>query len=186
MFNLVITVGELNADRSNFRYGQLSDTVHQHGACPFKVDFKQRVAEPREAVRGFIARTQFYMHDRYNLRMSEQQQKLFMAWNESYPPSPWEVRRHDRIAAIMGHTNPFLTGEASWSLNQDNRGAGVEDETVSQSDTDNVIRGNRNSKVYHLPEGCPSYTRVSEHNIVPFDSQAQAEAAGYRKAGNCR
>lgn len=37
-----------------------------------------------------------------------------------------------------------------------------------------VIRGNRNSKVYHLPEGCPSYDRISERNIVEFQSEAEA------------
>ena len=46
------------------------------------------------------------------------------------------------------------------------------------------VRGNRNSKIYHLPS-CPSYARVGEHNRVPFESEAAARGAGYRKAGNC-
>ena len=46
------------------------------------------------------------------------------------------------------------------------------------------IIGNRNSKVYHLP-GCAGYSRVSDKNQVKFDTAAQAEAAGYRLAGNC-
>jgi type VI secretion system secreted protein VgrG len=46
--------------------------------------------------------------------------------------------------------------------------------------------GNRNSHVYHLPQGCPSYNRVTAKNRVPFNSEAEAQAAGYRKAGNCR
>ena len=55
----------------------------------------------------------------------------------------------------------------------------------AEEDTAPVI-GNRNSKVYHLPIGCPSYSQVSEKNRVSFDSEAEAEAAGYRRAGNCR
>jgi endonuclease YncB( thermonuclease family)/methylphosphotriester-DNA--protein-cysteine methyltransferase len=46
------------------------------------------------------------------------------------------------------------------------------------------IIGNKNSKVYHLP-GCPSYSRVSEKNQVRFSNAEEAEAAGYKRAGNC-
>jgi len=48
------------------------------------------------------------------------------------------------------------------------------------------VIGNRNSRVYHLPTGCPSYDLVREHNRVSFQTAAQAEQAGFRLAGNCR
>lgn len=48
-----------------------------------------------------------------------------------------------------------------------------------------AVRGNRKSKIYHRPD-CPSYNRVSEKNRVEFSSAAEAAAAGYRIAGNCR
>jgi hypothetical protein len=47
-----------------------------------------------------------------------------------------------------------------------------------------VVRGNRRSKVYHLPH-CPGFTAVSPANIVTFASEADAQQAGYHKAGNC-
>jgi endonuclease YncB( thermonuclease family) len=47
------------------------------------------------------------------------------------------------------------------------------------------IVGNRNSKKYHL-EGCPGFRDVSEKNRVVFKSVEEAEAAGYKRAGNCR
>ncbi|MCA9774264.1 MAG: endonuclease/exonuclease/phosphatase family protein [Myxococcales bacterium] len=46
------------------------------------------------------------------------------------------------------------------------------------------IIGNARSKVYHLP-GCPSYAAVGAGNRRPFASEAEAIAAGYRRAGNC-
>ncbi|WP_444544382.1 sunset domain-containing protein [Pseudomonas brenneri] len=46
--------------------------------------------------------------------------------------------------------------------------------------------GNRNSNVYHLPVGCPSYGKVGTRNRVEFASAADAEAAGFKRAGNCR
>ena len=48
------------------------------------------------------------------------------------------------------------------------------------------VIGNRNSKLYHLPVGCPSYARVAKSNRIEFSSAADAEAAGFKLAGNCR
>jgi len=48
------------------------------------------------------------------------------------------------------------------------------------------VHGNRNSKIYHLPVGCPSYNSMSEKNKVLFSNEEKARQAGYRKAGNCR
>lgn len=47
------------------------------------------------------------------------------------------------------------------------------------------VIGNKNSKKYHL-QGCPGYNQVGEKNRVFFKSAAEAEAAGYTKAGNCK
>ena len=58
-----------------------------------RVDFKQRVFEPRDEVKGEVARVWFYMHDRYDLAMSEQQQKLLMVWDSEFPPSAAERER---------------------------------------------------------------------------------------------
>jgi deoxyribonuclease-1 len=192
LHNLTPSIGEVNGDRSNFNFGILSTTPGQHGACPVKVDFKQRTVEPRAEVKGQIARTYFYMHDRYDLPMSRQQQQLLMAWDRQYPVTVWERERDRRVAQRMGHSNPFVTGEKSWSLGHRNGSEGVvswlptESSDSTLSAVNGVIRGNRNSKVYHLPEGCPSYDRVSERNIVEFQSESEAQAAGFRKAGNCR
>jgi len=49
-----------------------------------------------------------------------------------------------------------------------------------------VIIGNRKSQVYHLSVGCPGYGQVSAKNQISFTSEAEAQAAGYRKAGNCK
>ena len=193
LYNLTPAIGEVNADRSNFNFGVLPTTAYQHGACDFKVDFKGRTAEPRDAVKGQIARVYFYMHDRYNLPMARQQQQLLMAWDRQFPVTAWEAERNRRIARIMGHGNPFVTGERRWSLGHRNTGDGVVSalpathparESIRPSDQ--PIIGNRNSNVYHLPHGCPSYSRVAPHNQVKFQSEAEAQTAGFRKAGNCR
>ncbi|WP_349617964.1 endonuclease I family protein [Azotobacter salinestris] len=190
----------MNADRSNYSYGMLPSTPAQYGACPTRTDFKQRVTEPRDAVKGLVARVQFYMHDRYGLSMSRQQQQLFMAWNRMYPTSAWERERDQRIAQVMGHHNPFVTGERTWALGHKPSREGLGGpgtatparrpvappvQVAEQGGSAPVI-GNSASKVYHLPVGCPSYEQVQEKNRVSFGSAADAEAAGFRRAGNCR
>jgi len=45
------------------------------------------------------------------------------------------------------------------------------------------IVGNKNSKIYHLPGGT-FYDKISLANRVYFDSEADAQKAGYRKAKN--
>ncbi len=42
------------------------------------------------------------------------------------------------------------------------------------------IIGNKNSMIYHFP-GSASYNKISPENRVYFDSEADAEKAGYRK-----
>lgn len=190
LHNLTPAVGEINADRSNYNFGVLPGTAHQHGACTFKIDFQQRTVEPPDRVKGKVARVYFYMHDRYDLPMSSQQQQLLMTWDTQHPPSEWELERNMRIVQHMGHGNPFVTRERTWSMGHRNRAEGLasgQKPQAAQSESgDLTIRGNRNSKVYHFPTGCPSYGLVSESNIVEFETEADAVEAEYRKAGNCR
>ena len=44
-----------------------------------------------------------------------------------------------------------------------------------------IIKGNKNSKIYHLP-GQRDYDKISPKNVIYFNSEAEAQAAGYRVA----
>lgn len=195
LFNLYPSVGEVNGDRSNYKYGMVSGSVSQYGACTTRVDFRGRTAEPRDAVKGLVARSTFYMYDRYGLSMSRQQQQLLMAWNRQHPVSAWEKSWESRTAAVMGHGNPFVTGERLWVLGYKPSREGLVTQLVARKTAPAIsqpvaasgdIIGNRNSHIYHLSKGCPSYNQVAAKSRVPFSSEAEAQAAGYRKAGNCR
>ena len=78
--NLAPAIGEINADRSNYRFGMLSENATQYGRCEVKVNFKQRVVEPPFYARKRIADTYAYMKKTYGLKISNKQQKLFDAW----------------------------------------------------------------------------------------------------------
>lgn len=190
LFNLYPSVGEVNGDRSNYQYAMVGGVPSQYGACTSKVDFRERAAEPRDDVKGLVARVHFYMYDRYGLSMSRQQQQLLMAWDRQHPVSDWEREWSDRTARVMGHENPFVGGAAVWSLGHKASRSGVapavQPAAVASVSSSGAIIGNRNSRVYHLPNGCPSYGSVAPRNQVEFKSEAEALAAGFRKAGNCR
>ena len=55
---------------------------------------------------------------------------------------------------------------------------------VNERRSDGVVRGNRKSRIYHLPE-CPHYHRLHSANVVDFATETEAQEAGYRKAKNC-
>lgn len=183
--NLAPAIGEVNGDRSNYDYAMLPHVPQTYGACPTKVDFRMKAAEPRDDVKGMVARVYFYMFDRYHLRMSRQQQQLLTAWDRQYPISEWERERDRRAARVMGHHNPFVTGEKQWGVDTTTANA-VSQGKPAPAMQGPAIRGNKNSKIYHLPAGCPSYDHINPNNVVEFSREDDAVAAGYRKASNCR
>ncbi len=58
------------------------------------------------------------------------------------------------------------------------------EETVPQNE-EVLYVGSKNSDKYHLP-WCSGAKRITESNKVFFNSKAEAEAAGYTPAGNCK
>lgn len=83
-----------------------------------------RSFEPRDAVKGDVARMLFYMDVRYNgegglpdLRLVDRvgtggaelgRLCTLLRWHEQDPVDALERRRHDRIVAIQGNRNPFV------------------------------------------------------------------------------
>ncbi|MEH7291789.1 calcium-binding protein, partial [Priestia megaterium] len=54
------------------------------------------------------------------------------------------------------------------------------DDQQSNMSCSGQIKGNKNSKIYHVPGG--AYYDRTQDNIVWFCSEADAQAAGYRKS----
>ncbi|PWQ94735.1 hypothetical protein DKT75_15730 [Leucothrix arctica] len=110
MHNLVPAIGEINGDRSNYKYGMIANEPRLYGSTVnMEVEFKSSSAEPPENVMGDIARAYFYMADRYQLQISDQQKKLFIAWNNIDPVDDWEREKNQRVKALQNTENEYIT-----------------------------------------------------------------------------
>ncbi|GAA3526179.1 endonuclease [Zobellella aerophila] len=108
LHNLVPAIGEVNGDRSNYRFSEWNGRPNQYGRCQMLVDFKGRKVQPPAQSRGTIARTYLYMQQQYKLNIAKQQLRLFEAWNRMHPPTDWECERNHRINELQGNPNPFV------------------------------------------------------------------------------
>jgi deoxyribonuclease-1 len=106
LMNLVPAIGEVNGDRSNYRFSMIEGENREYGACDFEVDKDNRtgdrIVEPPQNVRGDIARVHLYMQDKYGLEFSDETFYLMKYWNEIDPISEWEQKRIRRIEEIQG------------------------------------------------------------------------------------
>jgi len=107
LYNLYPEIGELNADRSNFRYGIVEGEERRYGSCDFEIE--DRTAEPREKIRGDIARIYFYMDSTYPGRgiLGKKSRQLFEAWDQADPVDAQECARARRVEQVQGNANPF-------------------------------------------------------------------------------
>lgn len=108
LHNLWPSVGSINKARGATAYGMVAGEPREYGSCDFEKADKR--AEPRDSVKGDLARSVLYMRDRYRIRISERDQKLLEAWNREDPVDNWERERNRRIKAIQGNGNPWIEG----------------------------------------------------------------------------
>ena len=108
MFNLYPAIGEVNGRRSNYSMAIINGEKREFGKCD--VEIKNKKVEPKESIRGEIARTYLYMDSVYPGRriISKKNRKLFYALNQSDPVDGWECERAKRIEKIQGSRNEVV------------------------------------------------------------------------------
>ncbi len=110
-------------------------------------------------------------------------------WVYPAPIPPWVYRKARRGQSLDLSDLVPLESEREGSASS--RGpppllGGIQQDPASSPSTSAYpIIGNRRSHIYHRPD-CPNYSQIAPKNRVAFSSEAEAEAAGYRRAGNCR
>jgi len=117
LHNLWPAQGGVNSSRSDHMFGEIPDDTSENryatkGCDDFErlygvPDEKVRV-EPRDSVKGSIARSLFYMHDEYGLPLHGMREML-EEWHEEYPVSFEEVWRNKRINELQGTSNKWIS-----------------------------------------------------------------------------
>lgn len=189
LYNLRPAIGEVNGDRAHYRFAELPDKATPYGACDMEIDHQRERVEPRDAIKGDIARIYFYMMDRYKVPVTDRELQLFRLWDKQDPVDAAERELNLRIARVMGWPNRFVTGDTHASELTAVPLPSAQPASQSPQDrgnaTQSAVVGNKKSKKYHK-QGCAGFSQVSEANRVWFDSETQAQASGYVKAGNCQ
>ncbi len=106
--NLTPAVGTLNAIRSNHKYGEIEGESRKFGECDFEYDKETTSIEPRDGVRGDIARVYLYMVHVKDVKLSKQQHERVKRWDREDPPSEWEKMRVARIHQLQNFTPAVL------------------------------------------------------------------------------
>jgi endonuclease YncB( thermonuclease family) len=106
-------------------------------------------------------------------------------WADPQPVPPWVYRKARRGQTL--DLSDLVPLDAETEGNTSTRGppllGAVESDSPTATSAYPII-GNRKSHIYHHPD-CANYSQVAPRNRVRFNSAAEAEAAGYRVAGNC-
>jgi len=108
MYNLYPAIGEVNRRGSNYSMAIIEGEKRKFVKCD--VEIKSRKVEPKESIRGKIARTYLYMDSVYPGRgiISKKNSTLFKSWNQGDPVDQWECERARRIEKIQGNRNEVV------------------------------------------------------------------------------
>lgn len=110
--NLQYVYGNINAERSNYKYGEFGYTndsqTHDYlGNGDVLFDNKNKLFEPPESKKGWIGRAHLYMHDKYNVEYSKRYYALMRKW-ASYPTTDWECKYNGLVKRDFGFSNPYV------------------------------------------------------------------------------
>ena len=109
LHNLWLAVKSINSSRRDHLFGEI-DGENRFAYCP---DFERTYGsspayiEPRNSVKGNIARSLFYMHDEYGFDLKGMLPML-KKWNRLDKPNEHEHWRNDRIFKLQGTRNKFI------------------------------------------------------------------------------
>lgn len=116
LHNLWPALSSINSSRSDLPFGLIDpDARRFDDFCP---DFERTsganaLVEPRDDVKGDLARSILYMSDAYGLPLHGLNEML-LDWHRSDPPDEMERWRNYVIERLQGNRNPFIDGLLLW------------------------------------------------------------------------
>lgn len=120
MYNLYPSVWEVNALRSNLDHWMIAWKNYQtFWSCWFKYSKEEKKVEPTNETKWLIARTYLYMNASYSKKLlSDQNLKLYEAWDKQFPVTKFECQRYIKIKKIQWNENVILKDrcEQAWFI----------------------------------------------------------------------
>lgn len=108
LYNLWPSVGLVNGSRRDYHYAMIGGNQSFYG-CVFKLDKHLRRVEPDDRAKGIVARASLFMSQKYSIKLSKAQRRMFEIWDNKNPPSQYELKWAKKVAEIEGYQNPFIT-----------------------------------------------------------------------------
>lgn len=105
--NLVPTIGEVNGDRSNYKFAQLNHGFSYGSNGLVLFDKESKRFKPPHDKKGWIARVHLYMEEKYNINFSSSYKRMISVWAE-YPATKEECN-YNSLTKSWGFENKFST-----------------------------------------------------------------------------
>lgn len=188
MFNFFPSRVNVNADRGNRPYGEIPDAQtdtwyyldQSQGTIPTQdidqwseLDNGLNRFEPREAIKGDMARTILYFYTIYRDVADQgflfEQFGTFEAWMRDDPVSEEELLRAALIGPYQGNTNPFLLDETLFT-----RSFGVVESAEASDDVPSTLQ---------LSAPYPNPARTETQITLTITAPQQVEVAIYDALG---
>ncbi|ELP5899933.1 endonuclease [Vibrio vulnificus] len=105
--NLVPSVGEINGDRSNYRYAELNRGFDYGTNGRIYYSKEERKFMPPHDKKGWVARVHLYMVKTYDIELSSSYEKLMNVWAKL--PASQEECEYNRLTTSWGYNNPLTS-----------------------------------------------------------------------------
>jgi deoxyribonuclease I len=107
LHNFKPAIGQLNAWRNNKPYGVIEgdDLI---GGCDLEIDDDLDLAEPRDSIKGDIARVFLYMNDAWDMPLDDTQRNMYLEWSNADPVSGEEKDINRKVCEAQGNSNNFV------------------------------------------------------------------------------
>ncbi len=110
LHHLMPTDYTANGKRSSFPFGEVLIEEWAAGGSALGTDAIGAVVfEPRDDIKGNVARAKFYVATMYELDIPDAEEAVLRTWHELDPPDAREQTRNKRIRDFQGSENYYIT-----------------------------------------------------------------------------
>ncbi len=110
LHNIFVSDSNTNSKRGNYPFCNVAQIKWSKNGnhLGLSKNGKFLCFEPKDTVKGNVARAMFYFSLRYNMKIDHLQEKTLREWHELDPVDEKELIRNDRVYLLQNNRNPFI------------------------------------------------------------------------------